>query len=158
MATGLRVSVSAGSSCSLKKTGNCFGCGLLRSDPLACLFDRACKQDSRTSQEIKLTRLDWKDGAELGCVLCNLVEEITQDIARRHNWGHATEVELLVGPYRCDMPYYIRLIAFKFDADKNPNNTWEVELFVTKGMTPQFCVIHIRYLNQSSIYLAYVLK
>jgi hypothetical protein len=47
-------------------------------------------------------------------------------------------VELLVGPYRCDTPYYIRLIAFKFDAYKNPNNTWEVELFVTKGMTPQF--------------------
>ena len=138
MANRLHFSVSAGSGYSLKKTGNCFGCGLLRSDPLAYLFDRASKQDSRTSQEIKLKRLDWKDGAELGCVLCNLVEEITQDIARRHDWGRATEVGLLVGPYRCDTPYYIRLTAFKFDTDKNPNNTWEVELFVTKGMTPQF--------------------
>jgi hypothetical protein len=64
--------------------------------------------------------------------------QITQDIAQRHDWGRATEVELLVGPYRCDTPYYIRLIAFKFNVDKNPNSTWEVELFVTKGMTLQF--------------------
>jgi hypothetical protein len=140
MATGLRFSVATGSGRRLKKTGNCFGCGLLRSDPLAYLFDWASKQDSWASIEVKLKRPDWKDGAELGCVLCNLVEEITQDVTRRYDWGRAAEVELLVGLYRCDRPYYIRLVALKFDADKNPNNTWEVELFVTKGMTPQIFV------------------
>jgi hypothetical protein len=135
MATGLRFSVATSSGCSLTKKGNCFGCGLLRPDPLAYLFDQASKQDSRASLEVKLTSPDWKYGAELGCVLCNLVEEITQDIARRYDWGRAAEVKLLVGLYRCDRPYYIRLVAFKFDADKNLDNTWEVELFVTKGMT-----------------------
>jgi hypothetical protein len=135
MATGLRFPVSADPS--LDKKGNCLGCGLLRGDPLGDLLARTNKPDSRVSQEIMLTLQNWKDGAELGCVLCRLVEEVTQDIDRRHDRGRAAEVQLLAGPYRNDMPYYIRLTASNLDADRNRYNVWEIELFVTKGMTSQ---------------------
>jgi hypothetical protein len=113
-------------------TQHCEICEMWSANPLGHLQSLVRSPKSIRSLHIDKPIDGWKSGAERGCVLCNLVTNLCQDLEILREFDCTQEIQVLVSPVRQDFPHFIEVVGFKSRGDVRVKS-WEVELYATKG-------------------------
>jgi hypothetical protein len=108
---------------------HCSVCELWLANPLGHLQSLVRIPESLHVQKPIAT---WRLSAERGCVLCELVQVLCEELERQRDLKYPREIQLLVGPIRRDVPNFIRVVGCNSEGGVGVK-LWEVELYGTRG-------------------------